>query len=128
VIQTVRDPNCLDLDLIDIWRVRNPKERLFTWKQTKPLIQRRLDFWLISDTCQDEVEEVKIILSIKSDHLAITLIFNGIEEQKHGPSHWKFNSSLTKDDEYVKQGSKAIARRLQVVLPDIIHHNQNAYV
>ena len=30
---------CLDLNLIDIWRVRNPKERLFTWKQTKPLIQ-----------------------------------------------------------------------------------------
>jgi len=59
---------CLDLDLIDIWRERNPKEKLFTWKQTKPLIQRRLDFWLISNTCQDEVEEVKIISSKKSDH------------------------------------------------------------
>lgn len=64
------------------------------------MIQRRLDFWLISDTCQDEVEEVKIIPSIKSYHLTIALIFNGIEEQKHGPYHWKFNSSLTKDDEY----------------------------
>ena len=43
----------------------NPDRRLFTWKQTKPLIQRRLDFWLISDICQDEVEQVKIIPSIK---------------------------------------------------------------
>ena len=93
---------CFDMDLVDIWRIRNPDGRLFTWKQTRPLIQRRLDFWLISDICQDEVEQVKIIPSIKSDHSAITLLFNGIEEQRHGPSHWKFNSNLTKDEEYIK--------------------------
>ena len=79
-----------------------PDIRSFTWKQTKPLIQRRLDFWLISVICQDEVEQVKIIPSIKSDHSAFTLLFNGIEEQRHGPSHWKFNSNLTKDEEYIK--------------------------
>ena len=90
---------CLDMDLVDIWRIRNPDKRLFTWKQT---IKRRLDFWLISDICQDEVEQVKIIPSIKSDHSAITLLFNGIEEQRHGPSHWKFKSNLTKDEEYIK--------------------------
>ena len=92
----------MDKGLVDFWRIRNPDKRLFTWKQTKPLIQRRLDFWLISDICQDEVEQVKIIPSIKSDHSAITLLFNGIEEQRHGPSHWKFNSNLTKDEEYIK--------------------------
>ena len=93
---------CLDMDLVDVWRIRNPDIRSFTWKQTKPLIQRQLDFWLISDICQDEVEQVKIIPSIKSDHSAITLLFNGIEEQRHGLSHWKFNSNLTKDEEYLK--------------------------
>ena len=77
---------CSDMDLVDIWRIRNLDKRLFTWKQTKPLIQRRLDFWLISDICQDEVEQVKIMPSIKSDHSAITLLFKGIEEQRHGPS------------------------------------------
>ena len=66
------------------------------------MIQRRLDFWLISDICQDEVEQVKIIPSIKSDHSAITLRFNGIEEQRYGASHGKFNSNLTKDEEYIK--------------------------
>ena len=38
---------CLDMDLVDVCRIRNPDIRSFTWKQTKPLIQRRLDFWLI---------------------------------------------------------------------------------
>ena len=46
----MREEICLDLDLIDIWRVRNPdKKKLFTWEQTRHLIQRRLHFWLISD-------------------------------------------------------------------------------
>ena len=93
---------CLDMDLVDIWRIRNPDKRLFTWKQTKPLLQTRLAFWLISDICQDEVEQVKIIPSIKSGHSAITLLFNEMEEQRHGSSHWKFNCSLIKDEEYIK--------------------------
>ena len=46
--------------------------------------------------------KLKIIPSLKSDHSAITLLFNGIEEERHGPSHWKFNSNLTKDEEYIK--------------------------
>ena len=67
-----------------------------------------MDFWLISDICQDEVEEVKIIPSIKSDHSAITLLFNGIEEHRHGPSHCKFNSSLTKDKDCIKVITESI--------------------
>ena len=53
----ILDDICLNYDLIDIWRIRNPEIKLFTWRQKKPLVQRRLDFWLVSDFCQDEVEE-----------------------------------------------------------------------
>ena len=35
---------CLEHDLLDIWRVRHPKEKRFTWRQKAPIIQRRLDF------------------------------------------------------------------------------------
>ena len=91
---------CLEQDLVDIWRIRNPTERRFTWRQKSPIIQRRLDFWLVSDTLQDDVETVDIIPSIKSDHSAITLALNGIDESKGGPSFWKFNSTLVNDNEY----------------------------
>jgi len=37
---------CLNYNLIDIWRIRNPDAKSYTWRQKKPLIQRRLDFWL----------------------------------------------------------------------------------
>ena len=33
---------CLEQDLIDIWRVRQPTEKRFTWRQKTPIIQRRL--------------------------------------------------------------------------------------
>lgn len=88
-------------DLIDIWRVRNPDKKQYTWRQKRPVVQRRLDFWLISDGLQDFVEHTDIIPSIKSDHSAITLRINSIDEHARGPSHWYFNSSLLDDENYV---------------------------
>ena len=91
---------CLEQDLLDIWRVRNPMTARFTWRQKTPIIQRRLDFWLISDSLQEDVDRVDIIPSIKSDHSAITLSFSGVEDGIRGPSFWKFNSSLVNDQDY----------------------------
>ena len=97
IIEQIR----LSFDLTDIWRVRNPDERRFSWRQKNPVIQRRLDFWLISSSLQEDVESVDIIPAIKSDHSAITLFVNGIEDERHGPSFWKFNASLIDDETYV---------------------------
>ena len=68
-------------------------------EKKSPFIQRRLNYWLISDVCQDEIKMSDIILSINSDYSAIFLQFNSIEKSDHGPSFWKFNASLV-DDEY----------------------------
>ena len=38
-----------DLGLVDIWRVKNPTTRRFTYRQRRPLIQSRLDFYTISN-------------------------------------------------------------------------------
>ena len=92
---------CSDFDLVDIWRIRNPETKRFTWRQKNPLIQRRLDYWLISDACQEDIEKTDIISSINSDHSAIVLYFNNIGRQKHGPSFWKFNASLAEDTGFV---------------------------
>ena len=81
---------CLLHDLVGIWRIRNPQIKRFTWRQKMPIIQRRLDFWLVDNALQEEIEQAHIVPSIKSDHSEI----NGIEEKIHGPSFWKFNASL----------------------------------
>ena len=92
---------CLDFDLVDIWRVRNPQTKRFTWRQKSVFIQRRLDYWLVSDCCQEDIEKSDIVPSINSDHSAIILHLNSIDKQRHGPSFWKFNGSLVNDVNYV---------------------------
>jgi len=42
-----------DLDLVDIWRIKNPVSRSFTWSQNSTNIFCRLDYWLISNNLQD---------------------------------------------------------------------------
>ena len=59
-----------------------------------------MDYWLISNDLQEDVESVEIITAIKSDHSAIALSINGLDENERGPSFWKFNSTLINDQEY----------------------------
>ena len=93
---------CLNFDLVDIWRVRNPVCKRFSWRQKNPFLQRRLDYWLLSDSYQEEVEGADIIPSLNSDHSAIVLHFSSVEKQKYGPSYWKFNESLLGDSDFCK--------------------------
>ena len=90
----------LDFDLVDIWRIRNPTASRFTWRQKTPLEQRRLDYWLISDSLQDEIISVGIKASIKTDHSVITLSISSLDETERGPNFWKFNSNLVNDSDY----------------------------
>ena len=83
-----------ELDLVDIRRIRNPTVTRFTWRQKKPIIRWRLDYWLVSDSLQDDIDSVDIKTSIKSDHSAI------IDDLEKGSNFWKFNSNLVNDSAY----------------------------
>ena len=89
-------------NLHDIWRVKNPKKKSFTWSQKSPFIFCRLDYWLISDTLQDLIKNVDIIAAIKTDHAAIVLHLQGVEETKKGPGFWKMNTSLLSDEKIIQ--------------------------
>ena len=65
------------------------------------MIQRRLDYWLISGDFQEDVHNTGIIAAIKTDHAAIVLQISSVEKQPTGPSYWKFNSSLLEVPEYI---------------------------
>ena len=56
------------------------------------MIQRRLDFWLVSNGMQEDIDNVDVIPSLKSDHSSIVLSVNEIEISSRGPSFWKLNS------------------------------------
>ena len=87
-VQYVEDIMIIEHDLVDIWRIRNPTNTHFTWRQKSPLIQRRLDYWLTSNDLQEDVESVELTTAIRSDHSAITLSVNGLDENERVPSFW----------------------------------------
>ena len=62
-----------------------------------PFKQRRLDYFLISDQVQDQIDQVDIIPSIQSDHSTLKLKVCGTKHSSKGHSCWKLNSSLLQD-------------------------------
>ena len=89
-----------ELDLVDIWRVKNPERESFTWSQNSPMILCRLDYWLISNTLHDLVKITDIIPSIKTDHAAISLELVNDSKDIKRPGLWKMNCSILNDEDY----------------------------
>ena len=87
-------------DLHDVWRIKNPTAKRHTWRQKKPLVQCRLDFWLISDELYDYLKKYLIFCAPNTDHSAITLSLEIIENEHRGKGYWNFNSSLVNHEEY----------------------------
>ena len=88
-----------DFDLCDIWRLRNPNIKRFTYRQKYTNCRSRFDFWLISNSLQKNIVSTEILPNIYSDHSAITLLFHTLSDRSKGMGYWKFNASLLKDEE-----------------------------
>ena len=89
-----------ELELCDIWRIQNINVHQYTWRTSNPLVQRRLDFYLISKNLQSAVSKVDIICAPFSDHSAVVLSINTSGNSAYGPSHWRFNTSILENTEY----------------------------
>ena len=96
-------------DLCDIFWIRNPETQHYTWHRKTPFKQKRLDFFLVSDSIQGNVQLVDIIPSVGSDHSATKIILYSLRENSRGCSYWKFNSFLAEDKNFVKSLKKEIS-------------------
>jgi hypothetical protein len=85
-----------NFDLVDIWRSRNPTLHRYTWHQRHPLVQCRLDYFLVSNSLENQTCNTSICPGYKTDHSLITLEIQ-LYDAKRGPSYWKLNSSLILD-------------------------------
>ena len=90
-------------ELCDIFRVRNPDVKRFTWRNKDPFLQKTLDHFLLSEGLQDSIEIMDIIPSVQSDHSVLKLKITHINERTRGPSSWKFNNSSVNDSNFVEQ-------------------------
>ena len=57
-----------DFSLVDVWRLRNPTYKKFSWRRTKPVTMRRLDFFLVSDKMELDISGCGFYAPVQSDH------------------------------------------------------------
>ena len=103
-------------ELCDIFRVRNPYVRRFSWRQKTPFKQRKLDHIFVSNTLQESVTQIEIIPSVLSDHSAVILKLRPLVGDKRGPGYWKFNNSLVNDKQLVSQMNSKIEDNFQEIM------------
>ena len=76
-------------------------------------LQSELDLHDISKSLADNVCSVDIIPSIKTDHTAILIEFQGVDAKAKGPGIWKLNCSLLSDETCVEKINSLIPRWVQ---------------
>lgn len=99
-----------EFNIVDVWRILNPNTKRFTRRQTNPLIQSRIDYFLISANLLNLIENCNIEPSIKSDHSLISIDFKGYQEWQRGRGFWKFNNQLLHDSTYINKIETLISK------------------
>ena len=89
------------LELVDIWRVMNPNQKIFTWHRNKQ--RSRLDYLFTSEHLLNSVSNVEILPGLLSDHSLLKVQLNSIDKHSTGKGFWKFNASLLHDNLFVKK-------------------------
>ena len=83
---------------MDIWRVRNPTLRRYSFHRGKQA--SRKDMWLMAECISGKMRKASIVPGLFSDH-SIILLEIDLENLAKGPEWWKFNNSLLHDKDYV---------------------------
>ena len=98
-------------DLNDIWRTRNPKKKRYTFRQNHAsgFLQRRLDYFLISNSIQEFVIDTKILPAFLSDHSPLLISYSPYSDVEKCFGFWKFNNSLLFNETYTKSLKNFIA-------------------
>ena len=89
-------------NLCDIWRIRNPKTKRFTFRQQhfSSFIQRRLDYIFISNSLQESILNTELLPAFLSDHSPVFISYNKMRNIPTGPGFWKFSSSLLSNETF----------------------------
>ena len=100
-----------EMDLLDIWRIKNPEARTYSWIRKKSphryntasaLSGSRIDFALVSASVANCCVEVGYGYGYKTDHSLFKLKLACTAEQR-GPGYWKFNTKLLHDVDFVSK-------------------------
>jgi exonuclease III len=105
-----------DEGLSDIWRVKNPNKRVYTWiSKTQHKVMSRLDFILLSDCLQTTYVDSNIVPGYMSDHACTTLTLRVPDGERGKGKYifWKYNNRLSMYGELREQLRETIETTLE---------------
>ena len=113
-------------ELCDIWRIWNPTEKRFTFRQNhiSGYIQRRLDYFFVSNKLQESIKNTDLLASISTDHSPISFTLRRLQIIAKGKGLWIFNSSLTLNKEFVEKMKEHISTCLNLLEKENILDDQ----
>ena len=85
------------LGLCDIWQVRNPKKKRYTFRQqhVTSFIQRRLNYFLVSNNLQESINKMDILTTLSADHSPIFFTLSKNIDTSRGKGLFNNNENLT---------------------------------
>ena len=86
--------------LYDVWRIREPTKKEFTWHSPNLRIRSRLDRFYLTNDLLNLVSYTAFSPCSWSDHSFVHIHFDLPDSTPRGPGYWKFNSKLLADDAY----------------------------
>jgi len=99
---------CENHDMMDIWRIKHPLLKEYTWRSRfPPYVYERLDFFITSNSICNITDDCVIKPGFRSDHRPMILNIS-TSENIRGPGFWKFNTSLLSDKKYTTLIKKTI--------------------
>jgi len=104
---------CDNMDVIDIWRVKHPTLREYTWRSGfPPYIYERLDYFITSASICNVTMDCMIKPGFRSDHRPVILDITP-SDCIRGPGFWKMNNTLLSDIKYTEHIKKTIRDAIQ---------------
>ena len=117
-------------DLVDIWRVRNPKALEYTWSKSNPMKCGRSDMFFITSDLISSTHDVIIKPGYRTDHSFLVMTLH-VKEIDRGPGIWKINNSILQDTEYTDIVNEVVKQTVvQYAIPVYEHEyvtNSNNY-
>uniref|UniRef100_A0A670ICM2 Reverse transcriptase domain-containing protein n=1 Tax=Podarcis muralis TaxID=64176 RepID=A0A670ICM2_PODMU len=90
-------------NLVDIWRLRNPLEKQFTYHSEPNQSFSRIDQIWVSNELTLRIKKIEIQAKVLSDHNPIEMELKGLEERTF---RWRLNDNLWDDQKFVEKSQK----------------------
>ena len=94
-----------EYNLCDIWRIGNPLENSFTFRQnhSSGFLNRRLDYIFISNKLQEFSNKAIILPAFKINQSSISVVISNYDEIKLVPGLSEFSNSLITDENFTEK-------------------------